>query len=617
MSPNNGFEPSTFDAKTFLKNLTTHPGVYQMRNSAGDVLYVGKARNLKKRVSSYFQRISTDRKTQSMVQQIAGIEIILTHSENEALLLESNLIKQLKPRYNILLRDDKSYPYLFLSDQEDFPQLDFHRGAKSRKGRYFGPYPSAGSVRETLALLQKLFKIRQCNDHFFRSRTRPCIQYQIKRCTAPCVGYIDKKTYQQNVHYAVLFLEGKNETVIKELADKMEQASAQLDYEQATIYRDQIVNLRQTQERQHISGGTENSHVDVIAISQYLDHNCVLVLYVRGGRVIGTKAFFPAAPADSQKEEVLAAFLPQYYLSPHRGHDIPKHIVIGVKLEEKAWIEEALSQALQTKIEIIDQPRGQRRQWLNIAMTNAQHSLQTQVLERSHFVKRLEALQHALNLSSTPQRLECFDVSHTLGEATVASCVVFTTEGPSNKDYRRFNITGLTPGDDYGALKQALVRRYTRLKIGEGRLPDILIIDGGKGQLKQGCDMLEELQISGVILLAIAKGPGRKAGLETIYMNGRDTPILLQPDSPALHIIQQMRDEAHRFAITAHRGQRAKARTKSTLEEIEGVGPKRRRELLRHFGGLQEIKKASIAELAKIPGISLALAERIYNVLHS
>lgn len=605
-------EATNFDYKTFLKNLTSNPGVYQMLGEKGDVLYVGKARNLKKRVSSYF-RGNQSIKTTSLIKQTKKVEVIVTNSENEALLLENNLIKKLKPRYNILFRDDKSYPYIFLSDHKEFPRLGFYRGPKRGNGRYFGPYPSALAVRETLNLLQKLFRIRSCEDSFFRNRTRPCLQYQLKRCTAPCVGYIDPMQYQQNVQRAILFLEGKSHAVIEELAKQMEDAAYKLDYEKAALYRDQIAQLRTVLQQQAVT--TEGGEVDVIALASDLGRVCVQVLLIRGGRLLGSKSYFPVVPAESGSEEILAAFLSQYYLSQTHGREIPHHIVINAKLVDQDWIATALAEQAGHKVALIFQPHGDRARWLAMAQQNAKQALTTHLAERATVFQQLEAVQELLSLDSIPKRLECFDVSHSQGEATVASCVVFNEQGLYKNDYRRFNIEGVTPGDDYGALYQALLRHFRPLKTNEDKLPDILIIDGGKGQLRQAELVLEELQISGITVLGIAKGPGRKAGLETLFISGRPEPLMPAADSLAFHVIQHLRDEAHRFAITGHRGRRAKHRRESVLENIPGIGPKRRRELLRRFGGLQELKRASIEDLTKVPGIHQDLAARIYQIL--
>lgn len=603
-----------FEPKTFLASVPNHPGIYQMFDERNEVLYVGKARNLKKRLVSYFRAQIADSKTQALMKQVAHITITITASENEALLLESTLIKKLLPRYNVLLRDDKSYPYLFLSAHPDYPRLDIHRGAKREKGDYYGPYPSASAVHETLDILQKLFKIRQCNDHFFKSRVRPCLQYQIKRCTAPCVGYIDPKTYQQNIHFAVLFLQGKNTDVINALVTKMEQASAQLAFEEAARLRDQIISLRRIQERQYIN--IKEGDIDIIASLSQAGVACVHILFIRGGRLIGNKSYFPKTDGSIQEEEVLSAFLPQYYLSTNRGESIPKHIIVNHRLTEKKWIENALSEQLQKTIKIMDQTRGGHQQRLKMAEINARHALMSYLTDQMHFYQRLEAFQTALKLPNLPQRIECFDISHTMGEATVASCVVFDTDGARKQDYRRFNINGIKPGDDYAAIAQALSRRYAKLKTANGLLPDVIMIDGGKGQLSVAEKVLEEIQVSGVILMSIAKGEGRKPGLETVHISGENKPLCLAPDSQALHVIQQIRDEAHRFAITGHRKRRAKSRNKSFLENIVGIGAKRRRDLLNYFGGLQEIKGASAEEIAKTPGISKEIAQRIYDLLH-
>jgi len=603
-----------FDHQAFLETLTTRPGVYQMFDAQGHVLYVGKARNLKDRVSSYFRSNLQDIKTAALVQQIDHITITITHSENEALLLESNLIKTLLPRYNILLKDDKSYPYLFLSAQTDFPRLAMHRGAQREKGEYYGPYPSVAAVRDTLDLMQRLFKIRQCSDSFFKSRVRPCLQYQIKRCTAPCVAYIDPVHYQQDVAYARLFLQGKNEAVMQQLMEKMEAAATELKFEEAAQFRDQIRRLRQIQEKQFVNA--REGDIDVISIASQEGVMCIEILFVRGGRLIGDKAYFPKVPSGVGEEEVLTGFLPQYYLSAKRGDSYPKQILINIHLQDQQWIQEALVEKLQRKIFITHPTRGKLVQWLQMALMNARHSLSAHLATKQHFYQWLEALQAALKLANLPQRIECFDISHTAGEATVASCVVFGVDGPIRDDYRRFNIAGITPGDDYAAMRQALTRHYARLKEGGAPLPDILLIDGGKGQLAQAVAVLEELQVAGVCLVGVAKGEGRKPGLEKLILMNHDHPLILPTDSPALHLIQRVRDEAHRFAITGHRQQRSKARTQSTLEQIPGVGPKRRRELLRHFGGLQGVMRASAAEISKAPGISLDLAQRIYDALH-
>lgn len=599
-----------FDAKSFLKTLTHKPGVYRMLDKQGDVIYVGKARNLLKRVGSYFTRSQQAPKTQVMVSQIAHIEITVTHTENEALILENNLIKELKPRYNILLRDDKSYPYIYLS-ADKFPRLSVHRGAKRGKGQYFGPYPSAGAVRETLNLLQKLFLVRQCEDSFYRNRSRPCLQYQIKRCTAPCVGLVDESAYAEDVRHATLFLQGKDSQVIDELARRMETASQALEFERAARYRDQIVSLRRIQEKQYVSND-QGGDVDIIVSALRDGRGCVQVFYIRGGHNLGNKTFFPKHPPDIDGAELLSAFLPQFYL----GRKAPGEILINHALDDAAWLSEALAEERGGRVSISSNVRGDRARWLQMAVTNVEDALLRHIHSKAGLRQRFESLQDALGMDEIPARLECFDISHTMGEATVASCVVFNEEGPLKTDYRRFNIEGITGGDDYAAMDQALTRRYKRIKQGEGKLPDILFIDGGKGQLSAAMRVLEELQILGIALIGIAKGPERKAGLETLFLSGSSTPIILPPDSPALHLIQHIRDEAHRFAITGHRQRRAKARGTSTLEDIPGIGAKRRRDLLNRFGGWQEIARAGVEDLAQVNGISRELAQRIYDTFH-
>lgn len=604
-----------FDAKEFLKNLTTYPGVYQMFDIQGGLLYVGKAKSLKKRVTSYFRPQAPHSKTYALVSQISRIDVIVTRTENEALLLENNLIKKYKPRFNILLRDDKSYPYLFLSDHKEYPRMDFHRGPKREKGHYFGPYLSAGSVRETLNLLQKLFKIRQCDDVFFRNRTRPCLQYQIQRCTAPCVGYIDPVTYRNDVQHAVWFLQGKNQAIIDDLIVKMETASTQFSYEVAAQYRDQIAMLRRMQEKQYVM--SEKGDIDLAIVVSKHGVSCVHLTQIRNGMMLGNKTYFPQVPDKSSDEEVLSAFISQHYFINTLENDIPNLILTNYSLPDAEWLAQALSEFAQHKVAISKPQRGDRVTWLNMALNNATRVLINHLASQSNIYRRFEALQQALKLENVPARIECFDISHTMGEATVASCVVFNVKGPTKNDYRRFNITDITPGDDYAAMKQALYRRYKRLKENEGKLPDIILIDGGRGQLHQAEVVLRELQVSGVMLIGVAKGEGRKPGLETLWIAGKTEPLNLASDSEALHLIQQIRDEAHRFAITGHRKRRGKVGLQSILEQIPGIGAKRRQELLRQLGGLQEISRASVEDLANIPGISLALAQRIYDKLHS
>jgi excinuclease ABC subunit C len=598
-----------FDSAAFLKNLTSRPGVYRMLDDTGTVIYVGKAKNLKKRVSSYFRKTGLTAKTQVMVAQIAAIETTVTHTENEALILENNLIKELMPRYNILLRDDKSYPYLFISG-DSFPRLSLHRGAKRKVGKYFGPYPSAGAVRESLNLLQKLFPVRQCEDSYYHNRSRPCLQYQIKRCTAPCVGYISEQDYKKDVEHTIMFLEGKNQQVMDDLSRDMEAASQRLDFEQAAAIRDKIVALRRIQERQYVSSA--QGEFDVLAAIVRDGMAVVEVCFIRGGRNLGSKSFFPKGSSDSSPEELLEAFIPQYYL----GKNVPAEVLLSHQPADMTLLEEVLHSDSGHKVSLRLPKRGQGVRWMRMAMTNADISLTHRLSSRSNLLQRFEALQDALDLEELPKRIECFDISHTRGEKTVASCVVFGLEGAIKADYRKFNIEGITGGDDYAAMNQALSRRFTRLQKGEGKRPDLLLIDGGKGQIKEAREVLAELNLSDLPILGIAKGPERRPGEETLFLVGRDGEVTLPADSPALHLLQQVRDEAHRFAITGHRQRRAKARKTSTLEQIEGLGPKRRQKLLQQFGGLQEVQRAGVEDLSKVDGISQSLAQKIYDVFH-
>lgn len=585
-----------------------------MMDAKGHILYVGKAKDIKKRVASYFRKNLDSVKTEKLMSQVADFQVTYTDSEVQALLLEWNLITELKPRYNVLLRDDKSYPYIFLSSGEDFPRMDFHRGAKRKKGHYFGPYPNAGAVRENLAMLQKLFKLRQCSDIFFANRTRPCLQYQIKRCTAPCVEFVTKEEYGKQVEHAILFLQGKSDEITKILQQEMEQAAEKFEYENAAELRDLLIRIRKLQTKQFITG--DQGDVDVLGVAQDMGQFCISVLFIRGGRLIGHRVFYPVVPIGTDKQSALAEFIPQYYLSPMRGDKAVDRIVLGEKLPDRALIEKALLTQLQYKITISDRKIEKYKYWQTLARKNAELGLSQHLAEKNTITQKLELLQKTLNLPNPIERIECFDISHMQGEATVASCVVFGSEGPIKKEYRKFNIEDITPGDDYAAMRQAILRRYTRLKQEDLELPDILIIDGGLGQLSQAAKMLEEIQVSGVMLLGISKGPGRKPDYDTIHLWGRDQPIDTKPTDPALHLIQYIRDEAHRFAILSHRAKRTKTRMTSPLENIEGIGPKRRRDLLKHFGGLQELKKAGVDQIAKVSGISEALAKKIYDALH-
>jgi excinuclease ABC subunit C len=597
-----------------LQTLPALPGVYRMLGPAGEVLYVGKALSLRNRVSSYFQKNVSGPKTRALVARIADISITVTASETEALLLEQTLIKELQPPYNILLRDDKSYPYIFLSEGGDYPRIGFHRGAKKEKGRYFGPYPSSQSVRESLQLLQKLFQVRQCEDSFFSNRERPCLQYQIKRCRAPCVRLLSPEEYARDVKHTVQFLEGRNADVMRDLGERMDAAATELDFEAAAVYRDQLTALRRVQEQQFVT--RDAGQADVVAVAAQPGGVCVQVLFVREGRVLGNKSFHPDMFGETAVVEILQEFLPSFYLQAGGARDIPEEIILPEELPDADVLREAIRTVHGRDVRIKHRVREIRQAWLQLARLNAEQGLAAWLANRTHLSARFAALQQSLGRTAPVTRMECFDISHSMGEATVASCVVFDADGPRKRDYRRFNIEGITPGDDYAAMQQALTRRYQRLKGGEGALPDILFIDGGKGQLAQAVAVLDELGVEGVTLIGIAKGEGRKPGLETLYFaDGAD--LQLPADSPALHLVQHIRDEAHRFAITGHRARRGKQRNRSRLEDVPGVGPKKRRALIQHFGGMQELARAGVKDLAMAPGISLRLAEAIYDALHS
>jgi excinuclease ABC subunit C len=604
-----------FDSKSFLKQLTERPGVYRMYDAAGTVLYVGKARNLKKRVSSYFRKTGLAPKTAALVDKIESIEVTVTGSETEALLLEQNLIKSLRPPYNILLRDDKSYPYIYLSSHSDYPSLTFRRGrTKKGGGTWFGPFPSSGAVKESLNVLQKIFRIRSCSESYFRNRTRPCLQYQINRCTAPCVGYISPEDYLQDIRHATMFLEGKNPAILEDLMTNMEQASANLEFEKAAAYRDQITHLRHVQEQQAIEG--EGGDADVVAIAQDAGVVCIVVIIVRGGRVLGTKDYFPRYSLEQSEGELLGAFLGQYYFGGNTRREIPRDILVPAQVDEQETLASALSDAAGRETRIRSNVRGERRRWLELAMTNASQTLLSHLASKETVYRRLLALRDLLELAETPSRMECFDISHSHGENTVASCVVFDENGPLKSDYRLYNIEGVTAGDDYAAMRQVLTRRYRRLVNGEGKRPDLVFIDGGKGQLNIAREVFESLGIEDIPLIGVAKGVTRRAGMEQLIDAFTGNLYRAPADSPALHLIQHIRDESHRFAISGHRARRDKKRRQSTLEGIEGVGPKRRRDLIRYFGGIQALRKASVDEMTKVRGISKNLAVTIYAALH-
>ena len=601
-------EQSPFDHKAFLATLTHRPGVYRMLNAKGEVMYVGKAKDLARRVGSYFSRASNKR-IALMVSQIADIAITVTHTEAEALILENNLIKQHRPRYNVLLRDDKSYPYIYLSADE-FPRLGFYRGARKEAGRYFGPYPSSGAVRETLKLLQKLFPVRQCEDSYYANRSRPCLQFQIERCTAPCVGFVSAERYAQDVKDTTLFLEGKAQDVVERWVGKMEKASAALEFEEAAKLRDQIAALKTVQERQYVSG--ERGDLDIVAVAQKGGVACIQVFFVRHGHNLGNKTLYPRNTEDASEGELISAFIAQYYLE----RAVPGEILVGTPPEDRDVLAAALSEQAGRKVSITTSPRGDRARWLAMAVTNAEMAVQARLATSAASNQRMEALQQALELDELPRRMECFDISHTSGQQTVASCVVFQDGAPLSSDYRRFNIKGITGGDDYAAMRQALKRRYTRLRDEEGQMPDILLIDGGKGQLSAAHEILRELGVSELLLLGVAKGPDRKPGMETLFLLGRERPLILPSNSPALHLVQHIRDESHRFAITGHRKRRAKVKSRSPLEDIPGIGPKRRQRLLKHFGGLQGLSRAGVEDIATVEGISDKLAQEIYVAFH-
>jgi len=597
------------DPRRLLRSMPARPGVYRMLDAAGKVLYVGKAKDLKRRVASYFSR-SLNRRLQSMVAQVADLELTITRTEGEALLLESNLIKSLRPRYNVLLKDDKSYPYIRLTVGSEFPGLAFYRGPRTGGNRLFGPYPSAGAVRETMQLLQKLFPVRQCEDSFFRNRSRPCLQYQIKRCSGPCVGLVTEADYAADVDHTIKFLEGRTDEVVETLAARMERASESLAFERAAVLRDQIVTLRRIQQRQFVSG--EGGDLDIVACVQEGGLACVQVFFIRSGRNLGNKTFFPKAPEGMDDPGVIGAFLAQFYADK----EIPPRLLVSPDPEDRDLLEAAFSKQSGRRVELRARVRAERARWLEMARGNAALALRSRLGSQAGYTQRLEALREALGLAELPGRMECFDVSHTSGERTVASCVVFDGEGSRKSDYRRFNIEGFTPGDDYAALRQALIRRYTRIRQGKYPHPDLLFIDGGRGQLTSVREALEEAAVSGVTLVGVAKGPDRRLGTEQLWLSGRGTAVILPSNSPAMHLVLQIRDEAHRFAITGHRKRRAEARTRSVLEEIPGVGPKRRQSLLHQLGGLQGLARAGVEDIAQVAGISRALAQRIYDAFH-
>lgn len=598
-----------FDPKPILKNLPNLPGVYRMINATEEVIYVGKAKDLKKRVSSYFNKNLPSPRTRMMVSNIVKIETTVTHNEAEALLLENNLIKGLMPRYNVLFRDDKSYPYITLTSDQ-FSRLAFHRGTQRKGNQYFGPFPNSVAVRESIQLLQKVFKLRTCENTVFANRSRPCLQHQIERCTAPCVGLISDEDYRNDVHQAAMFLQGKTNEVINALGEQMNTAAANQEYEMAVVFRDRMQALRQVQAKQFVSDFNV-SDADVVACAELQGQHCINLVMIRGGRHLGDRSYMPKNSDGETLEASMSAFLAQHYTA----QNTPPLIVIGIKIETTV-LEEVLSQQAGRKVKINTNPIGDKRVWLKMAQTNAELALGQRAATSANQEAKLMALREALHLPESTERIECFDISHTMGEATIGSCVVFDRGDMQNSEYRRYNVTGITPGDDYAAMRDVLTRRYKKVAAGEGVRPDLIFIDGGKGQLSVAVEVMAEVGLEDILLVGIAKGEARKPGLETMIFSDTGEMLNLEKDNKGLHLLQQIRDEAHRFAITGHRAKRAKARLQSSLEDIEGVGAKRRKALLTRFGGLDGVKNASIDELSQVDGISLSLAEKIYGEFH-
>ncbi|RHW75360.1 excinuclease ABC subunit UvrC [Colwellia sp. RSH04] len=603
-----------FDSVAFLASVTEQAGVYRMYNQQQEVIYVGKAKQLKKRLASYFRKDVGSVKTKALVKQICAIDVTVTHTEGEALILENNYIKKYQPKYNILLRDDKTYPYLLITDHKH-PKLGAHRGGKKVKGEYFGPYPTVGAVWESLRLMQKIFPIRQCEDSYYRARSRPCLQYQLGRCSAPCVDKISIDDYQEQVKLAKLFLRGKSSTVIEQLVGRMEKASHELAFEQAAKYRDQISTLRKIQQQQHVSGLA--AEMDVVGLFRINSQACVHLLCIRDHKILGSKSFYPVVPSETQDSEILQAFVGQHYLNhePLQGN-IPKEIVIGHEIEQVTELSKLLSEQAEHDVKISTRIRSERAQYLKLATTNAQTALVTRNSHKESMQARFVALNEVFELSNGIQRIECFDISHTMGQQTIASNVVFNQEGPLKTDYRRYNVHGITPGDDYAAMDFALRKRYGKLT-NMDNMPDIVFIDGGKGQLAKAEDFFNEIELDKTpLLVGVAKGESRKPGLETLILAGSHQLISLPATSPALHLVQHIRDESHRFAISGHRAKRQKVSKKSQLEMIEGIGAKKRQSLLKFLGGMQEVMQADISQLEKVPGISKVLAQNIYDALH-
>ena len=605
----------SFNSKKFVSSLTSRPGIYCMKNNNDKVIYIGKAKNLKKRVSSYFNRAdSAPIKTQVMMKQVDNIDVTITETESEALILENNLIKEYKPKYNIIFRDDKSYPYIYLTTTHKFPRFNYYRGSLKGKGKYFGPFPSAGSVKKTLNLIQKLFLIRSCEDSVFANRSRPCLQYQIKRCSAPCVNYITKEDYQSDIDNAVLFIEGKKEKIIKTLTEPMQIAADELDYEKAAKLRDQIRSVREIQEKQY-AGGKVND-VDIVVCAKNNNQACIQLSFIRSSLNLGSRKYYPRHIEEQSESDLIQAFLSQFYLNNKKLKKYPAEILVSHDIDEKTLVETVIYEKFKQNIKIKFKVRGERAKWLSIAKENATLDLRQKLAINENLTKRYKALQDLLSFAEPIEKMECFDISHMQGESTVGSCVVFGKNGAIKEQYRKFNIENITKGDDYAATSQIIRRRYMRLIKENNILPDLILIDGGKGQINVAKKELDELQLSHILILGIAKGPSRKAGMENLILSIDNEIIECDSASPALHLIQHIRDEAHRFAIMAHRQKRTKKRSRSILEEIEGIGNKRRQLLIRHFGGLQGVSKASINELTKVSGINKNLAKKIYETIH-
>ncbi|GGA73147.1 UvrABC system protein C [Neiella marina] len=610
-------QASEFDSKSFLRRVTQSPGVYRMYDSEREIIYVGKARNLKNRLSSYFRTQQLNRKTRALVAQIASIEVTVTLSEADALILENNLIKAHRPRYNVLMRDDKSYPYILLSEHRH-PRLAFHRGPKRHKGSYFGPFPSGGAVRHSLKLLQKVFAVRQCEDSYYANRSRPCLQYQLKRCSGPCVaGLVSDDDYLKQVEHTQLFLQGKHQQLIEQLMSAMEQASMALEFERAAQIRDQIQSLRTIQEQQGVSGETEE--IDVFATAYEHGLCCIQVLSIRNGQLLGSRSYFPKIPAETEHDEILESFIMQYYLSHNSERHVPAIVVTELPSDRNSIIAEALATVTERSIQLRQGQRGEAKKYLELAKTNANTTLANKLADRTTAEQRFSQLQQLLELEKPIHRMECFDISHTQGDQTVASCVVFNGQGPANGEYRRYNIKGITAGDDYAAMAQVLTRRFKKLD-DPSKVPDLLIVDGGKGQLGKAQEVLEQVSwpngCEAPLLIGIKKGDKRKAQFDSLLLSETWETIAVDATEPAMHLVQHIRDEAHRFAISGHRQQRGKVKRTSTLEQIPGVGDRRRQALLKNFGGLQGIKAASVDTLSKVPGISKSLAQQIYDHFH-